>query len=133
MKYLLIAGALALSGCASTGFNNTEVLVTKEYIVRTAPDILKTLPPLPPRLANPRTATNSQIAAWISATEEYTANLEAMLAVLVAFYEKPVTASEAARAKTPMPTPDATAAGTAAPAPSTATFSSPLQRARASQ
>ena len=137
MKYLLaLITALTLSGCASTGFNNTEVLVTKEYIVRTAPDVLKTLPALPPALPNPKTATNSQIAAWISNTEEYTANLEAMIMALVNFYEKPVTASETAALK-PNAAGDTTGAarpaGTTTAAPASSAFSSPLQRARAGQ
>ena len=132
MKYLLALIAVALTGCASTGFNNTEVLVTKEYVVRTAPDVLKTLPPLPPPLANPRTATNNQIAAWINNTEEYVANLEAMIQALVNFYEKPITAAETAALRATPARGDTTAAGptTAASAP---TFSSPLQRARASK
>ena len=59
MKYLIILAATVLTGCAATNpFNNTEVLVQKEYVVRTAPDTLKTLPPLPPTLASPRGATN---------------------------------------------------------------------------
>jgi hypothetical protein len=141
MKYIICAFAVvALSGCATTGFKNTEVLVQKDYVIRTAPDVLKTLPPLPPALQNPKLATNTEIAGFINNTEEYVANLEAMVQTLVNFYEKPVTAAEAGamRPVTPqaIPTPDAsrlirpqtTATSVTVTKPSI--FSSPLQRAR---
>jgi hypothetical protein len=111
-----IIGALALitmTGCASLGgFKNTDVLVQKNYVVRTAPDTLKTLPPLPPALENPKTATNTQVAGFINDTEEYVANLEAMIQTLVNYYEKPVTAAEAGAMKpvTPLATPTPNAA-----------------------
>lgn len=148
MKSLLLLAALAvLTGCASTGFSNTQVVVQKDYIVRTAPDTLKTLPQLPPPLANPKLSTNTQIATWISNTEEYVANLEAMVSTLVDFYEKPVTVSEAGTMRTVTPTTDstgrrvlqpqagtkgaATASTTAASAPAPASrFSTPLERLR---
>lgn len=97
MKNILMIAAIFLSGCASTaGFNNTQVLVQKEYVVRTAPDTLKTLPPLPPAIANPQAASNNQVAAWINSTEEYIANLESMIQNLVNFYEKPVNTADRA-------------------------------------
>jgi len=96
MKIYILAAAVALTGCAAgTGFNNTEVVVANQYVVRTAPDQLKTLPPLPPRIADPSKATNTQVATWINNTEQYVADLEAMIQTLVNFYEKPVTAAEA--------------------------------------
>ena len=84
-----------LAACGGNGFNNTQVVVQKEYVIRTAPDVMKTLPPLPVAIANPKSATNNQIAVWINNTEDYTANLEAMIQTLVNFYEKPVNTNEA--------------------------------------
>lgn len=149
MKSLLLVAVLVLTGCASTGFTNTAVVVQKDYIVRTAPDTLKTLPPLPPTIANPKSATNNQIAKWINDTEEYVANLEAMVSTLVDFYEKPVTATEAGTMRAVTPATDSTGrrilqpqAGTkgattqsttaAVPevAPPTSRFSTPVQRLR---
>jgi hypothetical protein len=149
MKMIIVLAAIAgLAGCSTTGtgFNNTEVVVQREYVVRTAPDALKTLPPLPPALANPKTASNTQIGTWINNTEEYVANLEAMVQTLVNFYEKPVTSGEVTaaggmRAVTPLATPTPTAARviqpqtTAAPIPTPAAsaprYSDPIQRLRA--
>lgn len=161
MKYVVVLMAVfALAGCASRGgFTNTEVVVQKEYVVRTAPDALKTLPPLPPELPNPRSATNSQIATFINNTEEYVANLEAMIQTLVNFYEKPVTQAETGGLKavtplaspTPTPTrvikPQTTQTPPSVTAPSASVepaftspvqpvpplFTTPLQRARQSQ
>lgn len=88
---LILAPIILLAGCASTTpFNSVEVLAQTSYITRTAPDVLKQLPPLPPRIANPRTATNNQVATFISNSEEYIANLEAQIRVLVRLYETPV-------------------------------------------
>lgn len=139
MKSLLLVAVLVLTGCASTGFTNTAVVVQKDYIVRTAPDTLKTLPPLPPTIANPKSATNNQIAKWINDTEEYVANLEAMVQTLVNFYEKPITTSEAGAMRVVTPNavatpnasrviqPQTTAASARAAAP---TYSDPIQRLR---
>ena len=139
MKALIVISALALAGCATSPFKSTEVLVQKDYIVRTAPDALKTLPPLPPALANPKVATNNQIAVFINNTEEYVANLEAMIQTLVNFYEKPVTTSESGQMRVVTPnapaTPDASrvirpqTAATPASAP-TSRFTSPIERLR---
>lgn len=97
MKLLIIlAATVALTGCATgTGFNAIDVVTARSYVVRTAPDTLKTLPPLPPKIANPDTATNTQVATWINNTENYVTNLESMIQTLVNFYEKPVTSTEA--------------------------------------
>lgn len=87
MKYLLI---LLLVGCASNPlkFNNTEVVVQKEFIVRTAPDSMKTLPPLPATL--PKPASNAQVATWVNNTERYVADVEEKVKALINYYEKPV-------------------------------------------
>lgn len=104
MKLILIFAAVFLTGCATTdGFNNTEVVVANQYVVRTAPDTMKTLPPLPPQIQNPDTATNTEVATFINNTEEYAANLEAMIQTLVNFYEKPVTTAEAGTMQTVTP------------------------------
>lgn len=95
MKFITImVVAASLAGCGTTGFNNTEVVVQKQYVVRTAPDQLKTLPPLPPKVANPKTSTNTQAASFMNNTEQYTTDLESMIQTLVNYYEKPVTSAE---------------------------------------
>jgi hypothetical protein len=110
MKIGLIPIVAALAGCASTTspFNSVEVLSQTRYVTRAAPDILRQLPPLPPRLPNPRAATNSQVATFISDTEEYAAQLEAQIRLLVRLYEAPLGANGTAGAN-----------GAAAPAPAT--------------
>lgn len=95
MKFITImAVAASLAGCGTTGFNNTEVVVQKQYVVRTAPDQLKTLPPLPPKIANPKDSTNTQAATFMNNTEQYVTDLESMIQTLVNYYEKPVTSAE---------------------------------------
>lgn len=144
MKSILILVAALLTGCASTGtgFNNTEVVVANQYVVRTAPDALKTLPPLPPAIANPSMATNTQVATFINNTEQYVADLEAMIQTLVNFYEKPVTTTEAGTLQPVTPRSPATPNGARVIQPQTTTanatapttqsrFSSALQRAKA--
>ena len=144
MKFILIlAAALAMTGCASmgNGFNNTQVIAANQYVVRTAPDTLKTLPPLPPAIANPKTATNTQVATFINNTEQYVADLESMVQTLVNFYEKPVTTTEAGTLQPVTPRSAATPTSSRVIQPQTTTanavgpvtsaFSSAMQRARA--
>lgn len=148
--FISLLALVVLTGCASkNGFNNTEVLVSKQYVIRTAPDILKTLPPLPATLPNPNSATNSQVAIFINNTEEYITNLEAMISTLVDFYEKPVLASEIGAMKAITPIMDKagrrivqpqaetiganTISTTAAPAPESAGFWSSFKRIRATK
>lgn len=90
--YALIVAA-ALTGCGTTA-PQKEVVVQTEYIVRKAPDTMKTLPPLPTAVSDPKTASNTDAATFMNATEEYVRNLESMIKVLVDFYEKPVTDEE---------------------------------------
>jgi len=144
MKFILIlAAALAMTGCATgNGFTNTEVVTANQYVVRTAPDALKTLPPLPPAIANPKTATNTQVATFINNTEQYVADLESMIQTLVNFYEKPVTTAEAGTMQPVTPRSPATPTGSRVIQPQTTTanattpaqpsrFSTALSRARA--
>lgn len=90
IKRALFLLPLLLAGCASNGYTNTQVLTQQNYVVRAAPDALKRLPPLPPKLPNPKTATSAQVAIWLNNTEYYIASLEAQITSLISFYERPV-------------------------------------------
>lgn len=81
MKYLILL--LALSGCATQV--QPTVLTQQNYIVRSAPASLKTLPALP--AAIPAKPTNLQVARWISENEKYIQELEARFRALISFYE----------------------------------------------
>lgn len=81
MKYLFLL--LALSGCATQV--QPTVLAQQNYIVRSAPASLKTLPALP--AAIPAKPTNLQVARWISENEKYIQELEARFRALISFYE----------------------------------------------
>jgi hypothetical protein len=108
MKFILLSLALLMTGCAARGdFNNPQIVVRSQYVIRTAPDALKTLPPLPPTI-NTTNPTNNQVATWINNTEEYVANLEGMIQTLVNFYESPVSAAEAGDMATVTPRATAT-------------------------
>lgn len=89
MNKLVLLICVALSACASTGFKDKEVVVQKEYIVRTAPTTLKTLPLLPDAIDVTK-ADQITLANWLNKNEDYIAKLEAMIGTLVNFYEKPV-------------------------------------------
>lgn len=89
MKKLIFIIALALTGCASTGFKNKEILVQKEYIVRTAPNDLKALPPYPNTI-DPMKANQLELAQWLLENEKYMYSLEGKIKGLIEFYEKPV-------------------------------------------
>jgi hypothetical protein len=139
MKLILILGsAMLFTGCATTS-PNTEVVVANQYVVRTAPDTMKTLPPLPPMLVNPDKASNAEIATFMNNTEGYAANLESMIQTLVNFYEKPVTTAEAGTLQPVTPlspaTPNASRViqpqTTAETAPTQSRFSTALAKARA--
>lgn len=127
MKFILIlASALVLTGCATTG-NDTQVVVANQYVVRTAPDTMKTLPPLPPMLANPDKATNTEIATFMNNTEKYVANLESVIQTLVNFYEKPVTTAEAGTLQPVTPLSPATPNASRVIQPQTTAETSPTQ------
>lgn len=94
MKTALALTALLLAGCATTcpPPRVEERVVTKtEYVVRRADAAQRAVPPMPAKI-DPKTATQSDLAAWIAASEERMARLERLLAGLVEFYERPVEA-----------------------------------------
>lgn len=121
MKSIILAlSVLVLTACG-TNKPQTEVLVKNQYIVRTAPDQLKKLPPYPEPLVV-ESATQTDLARWINRTEGYIYDLESMISVLINFYEKPVSAVETAAANTSL-----TASGAATTQPETA-YVDPAQR-----
>lgn len=96
MKKLILIAALILTGCASNE-PLKEIVIKNNYIVRTAPQTLKTLPNYP-ELLNVETATQTDLAKWINNTQGYIYELESMISVLINFYEKPVVETTAASA-----------------------------------
>lgn len=142
MKFYALLSAVILTGCATTGkFDNTEVVVAKQYVVRTATDTMKTLPPLPTKLVVTPKTTNIEVATFINNTEQYVADVESMVQTLVNFYEKPVTTKEAGVLEVVTPRspvtptaarviqPQTTAATVTAVTSTTSRFSTALQRA----
>jgi hypothetical protein len=93
MKIAVILAALFLSGCASTGFRDVEVVTETRYITRIASEAQKKLPPLPPNI-NVETATQSDLAQWLLLNEEYILNLQALIRQLILFYEAKPTEEE---------------------------------------
>jgi hypothetical protein len=92
-KVLLCVLVSMLVGCATTERVNTEVVVQKEYVVRTATQALKEMPPYPATI-NPKTATQTDLALWMLENEKFILALQAKIDELVKFYEKPVTAEQ---------------------------------------
>lgn len=84
---IVILCLISLTGCATQ--KQTEVLVKTQYIVRTAPTQLKTLPAYPAPI-NVETADQVALAKWINSTDGYIYDLESMITNLINFYEKPV-------------------------------------------
>jgi hypothetical protein len=86
MKLISILFAtIFLSGCWST---SPKIIVEKEYIVRIAPQNLKTLPEYPAKLDT--NANQIDLANWILLSEERQWQLENMISELIKFYEAPV-------------------------------------------
>lgn len=97
MKFLLVPLiVLLLSGCET--LVKRETVVETRYIVRTAVEDQKRLPPYPPPI-DVKTASQLELAQWITASEERQWRLEAIIAELIKFYEKPVTKEEQDKAK----------------------------------
>lgn len=96
MKNIIIAliAAASLAACGTTGkFVDTKVVTKTEYIVRVATDAQKTIPSYTPTI-NPDTASQSDLAEWITASEERQWRLEVLIQELIKFYERPVSAAE---------------------------------------
>jgi hypothetical protein len=93
---LLIPVLLALVGCET--FVKRETVVETRYVVRTAVEDQKRLPPYPPPI-DVKTASQLELAQWILASEERQWRLEAIIAELIKFYEKPVTKEEQDKVK----------------------------------
>lgn len=92
MKVLLIAVlAILLSGCTTT--IRKEVVIETRYVVRTASEAQKRLPPHPAPI-NVDTATQSDLAEWIAQSERRALDLEAIIRRLVEFYEMKPTEDE---------------------------------------
>ncbi len=90
MKYLILLMVVFLTACGSVPQKpEPQVVVKKEYVVRTADSSLKTLPPLPSKI-DPDKATQADLARWIKDTEDHRLKLEARIGSLIEFYEKPV-------------------------------------------
>jgi len=90
MKYLIIVLAVFLSACGTIPQKpEPQVVVKKEYVVRTADQSLKTLPAIGPKI-NPDTASQADLSRWIRDTEEHRLKLEARIITLIEFYEKPI-------------------------------------------
>lgn len=90
MKYLILVLALFLTACGSMPQKpEPQVVVKKEYVVRTADNVLKVIPPVGPKI-DPDKASQADLAKWIAETEEHRLKLEARIKTLIEFYEKPV-------------------------------------------
>lgn len=101
--FAIVGLALTVSACAT----DQKVVVEYRYVVRTAPETLKALPPQAAKI-DPSTATNLDLANWIVDGEKRTYLLEDQVRSLVQFYEAPVSTSTPAAASSPaaiLPTP----------------------------
>ena len=97
MKLLVIALALALTGCATDSFVRKEVVVQYEYVIRKATDQQKALPEYPTPL-NLDTADQSNLAQWIADSEKRQLDLESIIKRLVEYYEMAPSVDEKAAA-----------------------------------
>lgn len=87
--YLALLASLVLVGCETTPkVEKPEVRVVErvEYVLRTPPAELLTLPPAVPKI-DVDAAKQSDIAAWILWSEERTRQLENMLIELAIFFK----------------------------------------------
>lgn len=80
--------AFALGGCGATMPEKTVVVETK-YVVRTALDEQKA-PPVRDAILDIKPTTDSELALWISAQDEYTTLWKKKFNELILFYEKPI-------------------------------------------
>lgn len=86
MRVFIISLCLLLTGCET--FTKKEVVVKTEYIVRSASNAQKELPPHPTPI-NIQSATQLELAQWIVETEKRMLDLESIIKRLIEFYEKP--------------------------------------------
>jgi len=84
----LLTATFGLVGCETTK-PDTQVLIKKEYVVRTAPESLKSIPPYPAPI-DVKTANQIDLAKWMLDNEKYLLSLESQIKSLIEFYEKPV-------------------------------------------
>ncbi len=92
MKIVLILSAVFfLVGCST--MTKQEVVTKNVYIVRTAVEDQKRVPPYPSAI-DVSTANQLELAEWIAASEKRQWDLESIIDELIKFYEKPVTAEE---------------------------------------
>jgi hypothetical protein len=97
MKRLLAIILTAVLAACST----TEKLVyvpQTEYVIRTAPALLKQLPKQPAPI-DVATADQVVLAQWIAANEGYMMGLEDLIKALIAYYEAPLKPEEKAGKK----------------------------------
>lgn len=92
MKKLILILSL-LSGCATSTFQNKEVLVQNAYIIRTATAEQKTLPPYPTPIDVTK-ADQTALAEWIVESEKRQLDLESIIRRLIEFYEAPASTSQ---------------------------------------
>jgi hypothetical protein len=89
VKALVLALAVVLAGCSSVPKERTVYVPKVEYVVRTAPEALKQLPPYPEKI-DVMKADQLTLADWLVKNEQYILGLESLLRELIKFYEAPV-------------------------------------------
>ncbi len=98
MRALLILPMVAVLAACATPTPQKEVVVQHNYVVRTASEQQKALPPNPPPI-DVATADQIQLAEWIVQSEGRMLTLESIIKRLIEFYERPVTADERKKAE----------------------------------
>jgi hypothetical protein len=87
----IVALAALLTGC--TTVTKKEVVIETRYVVRTASEAQKRLPPHP-RPINVDTANQAELAEWLAQSERRALDLEAIIRRLIEFYEMQPTEDE---------------------------------------
>jgi hypothetical protein len=86
IKILLLSWVLFLVGCETT---KTVIVEKQTYVVRTAPESLKTIPEYPDTI-NVESDNQLDLANWIVLSEERQWALENIIKKLIEFYEAPI-------------------------------------------
>jgi len=96
---LILASAFLLSGCSFFEKNTrpSDVVVKYEYVVRKAPDELYIVPPFVTKL-DITTATQKDVAQWVTDNEARMQEIEAKLEQVRKFFEAPATTAEQSKA-----------------------------------